>query len=82
VSTVGDRFFYLAIKAEGLSRAVSVAKTVNYTCLWETIYRFLGETPPMDAKPNAGGKQIEQWKASLNSREKEIARRLMRLDII
>jgi glycosyltransferase involved in cell wall biosynthesis len=82
VSTVGDRFFYLAIKAEGLIRAVSVAETVNYTCLWETIYRILGETPPMDAKPNAGGKQIEQWKASLNPREKEIARRLMRLDII
>ena len=80
-STIGDRFFYAVLASEGLSRAISEAPTVNYTCLWEQIYRRIGETPPAGAKPHVGGKQIFDWKASLGPREKEIARRLMRINI-
>jgi glycosyltransferase involved in cell wall biosynthesis len=79
-SAVGDRFFYHAIKSKGLQRAVSDAKTVNYTCLWEAAYHLLGEAPPPGAKPNVGS-NIEAWKASLSAREKDVVRRLMHIDI-
>ena len=80
-STVGDRFFYQALKEEALIRAISETSTVNYTCLWDTIYQLIGEMPPTGAKSFIGGKQIDDWKASLSPREKEITRRLMRINI-
>jgi hypothetical protein len=49
---------------------------VKYYCLWEVVYRAIGETPPPGAKPNIDVTKIEHWLRSLDSRELEIAGRL------
>jgi glycosyltransferase involved in cell wall biosynthesis len=61
VSAVGDRLFYNAVRANGLRPAIAARKTVNYTCMWESIYRVMGETPPEGTKPNPDHQAIERW---------------------
>jgi hypothetical protein len=61
VSIVGDRLFYNAVKANSLRPVVATQKTVNYTCMWESIYRAMGEKPPEGAKPNPDHHQVERW---------------------
>ncbi len=61
VSAVGDRLFYNAVRANGLRPTLAERKTVNYTCMWESIYRVMGEEPPEGAKPNPDHQAIERW---------------------
>lgn len=67
VSAVGDRLFYRAVKANLLRPVVATRKTVNYTCMWESIYRVIGEEPPEGAKPNPDHGKIEQWINALST---------------
>jgi glycosyltransferase involved in cell wall biosynthesis len=61
VSAVGDRLFYNAVRANNLRPQIAKRKTVNYTCLWESIYLAIGEDPPAGAKPNPDHQAIEAW---------------------
>jgi hypothetical protein len=76
MSPLGDRIFWSALRARGLSGvAVENPATVNYQCLWEVIYRALGEAPPPGAKPNIDSTPMVQWWSALTPREREIATR-------
>jgi hypothetical protein len=71
MSPLGDRVFWAAVRARGLSGVVVTdPPTVNYHCLWESYYRALGESPPPDAKRNIDPTPMFQWWASLSAREK------------
>jgi hypothetical protein len=63
LSAVGDRFFYNTIKARGLRPAICEATTVNYSCIWEIIYRNAGEEPPPGCKPVINTQPIFEWLA-------------------
>jgi hypothetical protein len=76
MSPVGDRIFWSALRARGLSGvAVNDPATVNYHCLWEVYYRTLGEPLPPGAKPNIDQTPVHRWWLSLTPREREIAAR-------
>lgn len=76
---VGDRFFYAAVREQGLRRAVAGRKTVNYLCIAEPVYRSIGETPPPGAKPYISPAGIVEWRKSMSARDRIIASRLMSL---
>jgi glycosyltransferase involved in cell wall biosynthesis len=75
-SPVCDRIFYQAIRQRRLIAAVAPRPTVNYHCVYESIFRALGETPPPDAKQNPSGRGFVDWLATLSDRELEIEGRL------
>jgi hypothetical protein len=83
MSAVGDRIFWRALRARGLSGvAITNPATVNYHCLWESLYRGLGETPPPGAKPNFDDPTpMYQWWYGLTAREREIMTRLVGLSL-
>jgi hypothetical protein len=77
MSPLGDRVFWTALRARGLSGVeIQNPRTVNYHCIWEVFYRALGEKPPPDAKPNIDAQPILQWWQGLGAREREMATRL------
>jgi len=75
-SRVCDRIFYQAIRQRRLIAALTSRPTVNYHCVYESVYRALGEQPPPGAKPNASGRAFVDWLATLSDRELEIEGRL------
>ena len=70
-----DRIFYRALQAAKLKAEIVTQKTVNYHCLWELIYRGLGESPPPNAKGGIERGPIIEWLRSLSPRELEILHR-------
>lgn len=52
LSAQGDRFFNKVLRARGLRTAATHVPTVNYHCAFASLYRTLGETPPLGAKEN------------------------------
>ena len=76
-SIIGDRVFFQMLKLQPFCAAHVQKTTVNYHCIWESIYRALGEIPPEGAKPNVNDGKIKPWLASLNERQLEIAGRLL-----
>jgi hypothetical protein len=77
MSGVGDRVFSVALHGHGLKGIViNDPVTVNYQCMWESLYRGVGETPPPGAVPNINGNLIFDWWRGLNPREREIVSRL------
>ena len=77
VSIVGDRLFYKAVKANSLRSVIAARKTVNYTCMWESIYRSMGEPPPDGAKPNPDHERAERWIRELSASERAVTNRLI-----
>jgi hypothetical protein len=76
MSPLGDRIFWSALRGRGLSGvAVENPATVNYHCLWEVVYRVLGEVPPPGAKPSIDPTLVHQWWQALTPREREVATR-------
>lgn len=65
MSSIGDRLFYKYVRKLGLKAAVVDRPTVNYHCLWESLYLFAGETPPPGAKPNVDPTPINRWLRAL-----------------
>jgi len=60
-SIVGDKVFYLALKGAGLVSAKVPTRTVNYHCLWPSLYRLAGEEPPPGAKHDIDVSHLEAW---------------------
>ena len=75
LSVVGDKIFYLAAKAAGLVPAKLPHPTVNYTCLWPSLYHLAGETPPPGAKPDIDASFIGPWLEQKTPHEREIIAR-------
>ncbi|MFG1419931.1 hypothetical protein V5F38_19105 [Xanthobacter sp. V0B-10] len=76
MSSIGDRIFYASLKAAKLKMAVVQQPTVAYQCMWESIYRAVGERPPEGAKPNVDSSQVDRWLDTLTDRERTIVARL------
>jgi hypothetical protein len=77
MSSIGDRVFWAALRRRGLRGVViSDPVTVNYSCMWESFYRALGEAPPAGSKPNIDPTPVLAWWRALAEPEREIATRL------
>lgn len=76
LSPIGDRIFYQAMRSRGLRFAVNAQHTVNYQCMWESVYLSLGEQPPHGAKPNIDGAVVQAWINSRSPSEQILAQRL------
>jgi len=67
LSSHGDRFFRSILKAHLTAPpAITARRTVKYRCLFESIYRSIGEPPPPGAKPNLNSKTCLDWLNSLH----------------
>lgn len=77
-----DRYFYAALRRQPFAHTRVARPTVNYHCLWASLYQAIGETPPPEAKPNINGAPIQQWLRSLNRRDIEIAGRLTGMPLV
>lgn len=75
LSSLGDRFFYQMLKAKQLNVAANDRPTVNYHCMWASIYRSVGESPPPGAKENIND-DYQKFIKNLSRRELEILFRL------
>lgn len=75
LSIIGDRLFYQDLAAQPLTRAIVARKTVNYLCMWESIYRTAAETPPAGAKPNVDTQALTEWLQHLSPQQKRIVSR-------
>jgi len=62
-SSVGDRLFRQVLKARLGPPALAERKTVAYTCLFEGVYRAIGEAPPPGAKPGVDWRPALTWLA-------------------
>jgi hypothetical protein len=76
ISSVGDRIMWSTLKARGLLGVIAGRPTVNYHCIWESVYRAIGELPPAGAKPNIDSTPVAVYLRGLNDRDLEIASRL------
>jgi len=80
LSAICDRVFYQALQARALKAAFVPIKTVNYHCLWEAIYRQIGETPPAGAKPSIDVAPINRYLHELSDRELQLVSDLSGVD--
>lgn len=69
MSSIGDRLFYKFVRKLNLKAVVMDRPTVNYHCLWESVYRIAGEAPPPGAKPNIDTSPISLWLSGLTPTE-------------
>jgi glycosyltransferase involved in cell wall biosynthesis len=76
MASVGDRVFYWPTEASKLSRREVARTTVNYTCMWEGIYRFFGEAPPPGAKPDIDLMPVLEWICSLTEEWRPLVAKL------
>jgi hypothetical protein len=77
LSSLGDRIFYQELSAQPLRATVLKKKTVNYLCLWESLYRAAGEAPPPGAKPDIDHQPLIAWLNGLSPAHRNaVARRL------
>jgi glycosyltransferase involved in cell wall biosynthesis len=79
---VGDRVFYRMIKSRNLVVRRTEKITVNYTCLFESFYRALGETPPADAKPNVDWNPIYTWLLGLDVAQQRVVAERCGIDLV
>ena len=80
-SNIGDRVFYQKILSSNLNYVVNESITVNYLNLWESTYQFLGELPPVEAKPNVNGNLGFELFSKKTDVEKKITERMLGLNI-
>lgn len=82
LSIIGDRLFYKDLSAQQLRSAVVPVKTVNYHCMWASIYQAVAETPPAGAKPNVDQQPLVQWLKELSQEQKRIVSRRTCLKLV
>ncbi len=82
LSIIGDRLFYQELSAQALNSVVVAKKTVNYQCMWQSIYQAAAETPPAGAKPNVDVRPLTEWLKQLSPNEKRIVSRRTPLRLV
>jgi glycosyltransferase involved in cell wall biosynthesis len=82
IAPIGDRVFSGLVDAARLTRAAVDAVTVNYTCLWEGVYRRFGETPPEGAKPDIDLKAVLRWIVALTGDKRRVVAKLSAGDLV
>ena len=82
ISPIGDRVFSGLIDASRLTRREAAAITVNYTCLWEGMYRRFGEEPPPGAKPDIDLPPVLEWLCNLDVDKRRVVARLCAGDLV
>jgi glycosyltransferase involved in cell wall biosynthesis len=82
LSIIGDRLFYKQLQAQQLRAAIVPVKTVNYQCMWESIYRSVSETPPDGAKPGVDQRPIAEWLNALSPNQKRVVSRRTNLRLV
>jgi glycosyltransferase involved in cell wall biosynthesis len=81
LSRFGDRVFQRLVRERSLGIAQTGRPTVNYLCLWESVYQRIGETPPPGAKPNLPQLDLAAWHQSLSPAQRRTVVRLTGTDI-
>lgn len=76
LSLLGDRYFYGALRNRGLQSAANDGFTVNYLCLWASVYTQLGEIPPQDSK-SIDIEPVMTYIESLSPEQQHLAQRLI-----
>lgn len=82
LSSIGDRVFMRTLGTRHYRFERTTRPTVNYLCIWESVYRAINEQPPADAKPNITSDDADAWVNSLDARQVEIANRLLGFDLV
>jgi hypothetical protein len=75
LAPICDRVFHAAVRQANLRAAVVPTKTVNYQCLWASLYVAAGETPPEAAKPRIDQTPSTRWLHRQTARQLEIMSR-------
>jgi glycosyltransferase involved in cell wall biosynthesis len=79
-----DRVFFAMLTQvhRKLKLAFNQAKSVGYTCLWESIYRMIGEQPPANCKNlERHYAAAQQWWRTLDPYRKHLIERTLGLPI-
>ena len=79
---IGDRVFSGLVEAMKLTRREVAQTTVNYTCLWEGVYRMFGEDPPPGAKPDIDTLAVAEWMCALSDEKRRLVSRLCAGDLV
>ena len=85
ISFMDDRVFFaiLTRKHPELRMVFNEAKTVGYTCLWESVYRMAGEEPPPNCKNlEANFRAAQQWWRGLDAHSKQVIERALGLPLL
>jgi glycosyltransferase involved in cell wall biosynthesis len=82
ISAIGDRVFSGLVDASRLVRREAGAITVNYTCLWEGMYRRFGVEPPPGAKPDIDLPPVLEWLCNLDLDKRRVVARLCAGDLV
>jgi glycosyltransferase involved in cell wall biosynthesis len=81
-SAQGDRLFRMVLKSR-LPDAFAIAakSTVNYTCMFSSVYRNIGETPPEGAKPGVDWRPGVAWLKALTRHDLPLVDQLSGLNL-
>ena len=82
LTPIGDRVFSGLVEASKLSVRGTHKITVNYTCMWEGVYRRFGEEPPPGAKPDINLAPVLEWLCALPEGRRRIVARLCAGDLV
>ena len=80
-AAVGDRLFRQLLKSRLGPPALVTAHTVKYLCLFESLYRALGEAPPPDAKPGVDWRPAIDWLRRLGLEDRRLVDQLAGLTL-
>ena len=82
LTPIGDRVFTGLVESKRLSMREAPHVTVNYTCLWEGVYRRFGETPPPGAKPDIDLVPVLEWLVGLSDEKRRMVAKLCAGDLV
>ena len=80
IAVAGDQVFHQVLTAAGLNGGRVEDHTVDYLCLWENIYRLIGEEPPEGARPPAPLSDLKGWLDGLEPKRRRVVGRLIGID--
>ena len=81
LSASGDHLFYLVMVMAGVRPTPTLHATVNYLCMFETVYRDIGEEPPPGAKPILQWPMRQAWLDGLTADQLAHVRALVGLNL-
>lgn len=81
-AAVGDRLFRQVLKTRlGPPALVSGPPTIKYLCMFEGLYRAIGEAPPPNAKPAVDWRPAIEWLRRLSPAQRALVDQLSGLSL-